>query len=367
MIRRFPVLILAALFTIYPTIARAAPAYNSANDFAPANIADLMNRWKPRCVVRVTCPVSDELHDHVKSAIKGDSFGQVSLAIDLENGRNGAPRDEAVAGMWFALAARQGNAYAVIEVMRLQKNGVDIDVDYETVASALSALVKRDDSYSVHAMRALGPMYILGRGVPRDTSEGMRLLRAAADAGDLETIEYIAKIYASGMPGIPVDRNEQVRWLIKLAEHGRVDVMAWVGRMMINPPITLLAAGPPGMRGVLPDRDVAEGYRWLMRGALMGDNAAQTELGQLLMNGLSVDGTQVIAPDLMAADVWFRLTANSRFFNNNAFRTNIEQRLTSAEISEVRKRVAAFAPLPFDDVMKRQIELPPAGAARNAR
>jgi hypothetical protein len=83
MIRRFPALILAlaALFAICPAIARAAPAYNSANDFAPANIADLMNRWKPRCVVRVTCPVSDELHDHVKGAITADSFSQVPTVL----------------------------------------------------------------------------------------------------------------------------------------------------------------------------------------------------------------------------------------------------------------------------------------------
>ncbi len=361
MVRRFSALAfgLAALLAGWPTIARATAAYDSSGDFAPHKIANLMSRWRPRCVVSFTCPVPRELFNDVTGAIGGDSTYQVSLALDLENGRKGAPRDPVIAGMWLALAAQQGNAYAVKEVLRAQKNGRDIDVDWEKVAAALLDRVRHGDSYSVYAMSALGPMYILGRGVPRDINEGLRLLRAAADTGDTSTIETLANIYGSGMPGIPVDRNEQVRWLVKLAGHGRADVMGWVGRMLTNPPVTLFAAGPPGTPGIVPDRDVAEGYRWLMRGALMGDNGARTELGQLLMNGLSVDGQRVIAPDLVSADVWFRLTMNSPYFDNNALRASIEQRLTSAEIGEAKKRVAAFVPLSFEEAMKRTIELPP--------
>lgn len=135
---------------------------------------------------------------------------------------------------------------------RLLQSGLDIEVDDAKIAAALKAVVAEGGSRGLYAMRALGPMYILGRGLPRDAGEGMRLLKAAADAGDAEAIEYLAKVYALGMPGVPVDRNEQVRWLVRLAGQGRPDIMGLVGRMMIDPPITLLAAGPPNAPGILP-------------------------------------------------------------------------------------------------------------------
>lgn len=104
-----------------------------------------------------------------------------------------------------------------------------------------------------------------------------------------------------------------------------------------------------------------------MRGAFMGDKGAQSELGQLLMSGLRVGGTEVIAPDLLAADVWFRLTAGDTIFDNNRLRTSVENRLTSDEINEARRRAAAFKLLSFEEVMHLQIDLPAPAATSATR
>jgi hypothetical protein len=118
----------------------------------------------------------------------------------------------------------------------------------------------------------------------------------------------------------------------------------------------------PGTPGALPDRNVPEGYRWWMRSALMGVASSQTELGQLFMEGLNVDGAQLVSPDLVTADMWFRLSMADPSYADSRWRAEVENRMTSAEITEARKQVAAFKPLSFAEAMARQIDLPEAAA-----
>ena len=63
-------------------------------------------------------------------------------------------------------------------------------------------------------------------------------------------------------------------------------------------------------------RDPVEGYRWLMRAALVDNPAAQEMLSAVLAQGARVGARTVIPPDPIAADMWLRLAARSPFHDN---------------------------------------------------
>ena len=354
----FAVLASAALVSV---ASAAAATYGTGKDYAPENIADLASSLDGKCMLGILCPVSSSLHRAVHLASAGDATGEWILAQDLLHGWDGAPHDEAVGGAWLGKSAEQGNAPAATELVRRQRYGLDVDADWDKIAAALNARAKQGGPFAPSAMRALGPMYILGRGVGRDAAEGVRLLQAAADAGDDGAMEDLMDIYAQGRPGIPIDRKEQLRWVVRLAEKGHPDMMTLAGRLMLNPSIVAMFNGLSPTAVAQPDRNVAEGYRWLMRGALTGYPGSQSELAQLFENGMSVDGAEIVSPDLVSADVWYRLSAKDPIFASPRNRASLEFKMTSAEITEAKKRADAFKPISFAEAMARPIELPPAG------
>jgi uncharacterized protein len=57
----------------------------------------------------------------------------------------------------------------------------------------------------------LGFMYLLGEGVPRDSKEGLRWLKRAADQGDKTSFRLLADVYRNGYYGVPQDVGEADR------------------------------------------------------------------------------------------------------------------------------------------------------------
>jgi TPR repeat protein len=58
----------------------------------------------------------------------------------------------------------------------------------------------------------LGFMRLLGEGVPRNTEEGLRWLRCAADQGFEESFRLLADLYREGYYGVAPDLDEAEHW-----------------------------------------------------------------------------------------------------------------------------------------------------------
>jgi hypothetical protein len=66
----------------------------------------------------------------------------------------------------------------------------------------------------------------------------------------------------------------------------------------------------------------------------------------------------VIEPDLVQADVWFRLGARDATYNNSQVRAAIEPKLTTAELEQAKKQVAAWKPLDLQQLKATPIKIP---------
>jgi len=114
-------------------------------------------------------------------------------------------------------------------------------------------------------------------------------------------------------------------------------------------------------------RDPAEGYRWLMRAALVDNPAAQEMLSAVLAQGAMVGVRTVIPPDPIAADMWLRLAARSPFHDNARQRLQIESNMTTLQLAEAKDRAAVWRPSSLDEVLAITIPLPEPAQNRPGR
>ena len=104
-------------------------------------------------------------------------------------------------------------------------------------------------------MRALGPMYIRGRGVRQDPAGGLDLMKRAVEKGSSGAANDLSHLYLLGAPGVPANRIESLRWISISANCGNVEAMWTLGYSSMSTP-----SGVPSS-----ERDVALGFCWLMR------------------------------------------------------------------------------------------------------
>ncbi len=254
---------------------------------------------------------------------------------------DGFPSDRDAGMQWIAMAAEQGSALAVMFVESRIQNGEHIEYDETKAATALKKDVERGD---VDAMRALGPMTIRGRGTAQDPQAGVALLRKAASLGSKEAERELARLYIVGTHGLPSDRAEGLKWYAVAASHGDLDAMQSLGSLWRNAPID--------------DRtfktDVVLAYCWLVRAAMMDKAAAQYDLALMLSRG-EHDDRGAIPRDLIQADFWFRLGARDPEYDNSQVRGAIEPNMTTAQLDEVKKRLAGWHKFDFAQVKAAKI------------
>jgi len=321
--------------------ARAA----EAGDYAPENIERTVSRMGWLCVVPAFCPVTGEVRGVIRRAIAGDPSAADLLGLTLVTG-DGLPRDEDAGIAWIARAAELGEPRAARDVADRLRNGASIDVDEVRIAAALKS---RADAGDAEAMRALGPMVIRGRGAKQDLAEGLGLLKRAAELGSSGAEIDLSRLYLLGAPGVPANRPEAKKWLASSAVHGNVDAMTTLGFMGFNTP----GDAPPG------ERNVADGFCWLMRAALLDQAQAQEELSMILARGERDDHGAMIAIDLVQADLWFRLAARSPYHDNSQIRAMIEPQMTTEQLGEAKRLLAAWRPRTFQELKTILIPLPP--------
>ena len=91
-------------------------------------------------------------------------------------------------------------------------------------------------------MRALGPMYIRGRGVKQDPPLGIDLLKRAVEKSSSGAANDLSRLYLLGAPGVPASRSEALKWIAVSASRGNADAMVTLAFMSMNPPPGVLRA-----------------------------------------------------------------------------------------------------------------------------
>jgi TPR repeat protein len=335
--RRFVLILFAALSMLRIT---SGTAWAAAGDYAPENIVKTEGYLGWMCTIHPLCPVSDKVHAVIKRAIANDRSGQYLLGLTLLTG-DGLPMDRDAGVVWVARAAEQGEPGAARDIAGRLRNGASIKVDERKIAAALQP---QADAGDVEAMRALSPMVIGGRGTKQDAALGVALLTRAVAKGSAGAEQDLSQLYLNGAPGVPANRPEAMRWLAMSAGHGNVDAMTNLGYMTVNASIR--------------DRDLASGFCWLMRAALLDQVQAQEKLTSILTDGEKDDHGTVIAADLVQADFWFRLAARSPYHDNSQIRSSIEPKMTTDQMDEAKRLFDAWHAKTLAEVKAMTIALP---------
>ncbi len=385
-VRRVGLVVLLFLALFCPASAWAQ------GDLSPEKADETLGRLRLKCGLGL-CPYSAEIWQTFSKAMSGSAADQHMLGIYLMTGDK-VPRDSHGGMRWLGLAAEHGYARAALELNRQRRGGADMDVDEARIAAVMR---EKSDAGDADAMRALADMYLYGRGVARDPNECLKLFRAAVATGSSEAEQDLATLYLSGGPGVAADRPEALRLLASAGKHGNKSAMLVLSYVLLNPP-----SGT--------ESQSLEGYRWLMRAALLDDPEAQERLSSMLVVGLDDRGHAiksiygdpaggsaaqatadqvrrdaiaklsgagmppemrerfakmmgppaaapkvVVAPDLVQADKWFRLAARDPWHDNPQIRGVIEPKMTSAQLEEARKLVAGWHAMSLPEVMAMEI------------
>jgi TPR repeat protein len=313
-------------------------------DYAPKNIEKTYSRFGWLCIVGALCPVSEPVRGVIQRAIAHDRSAEYLLGLTLLTG-DGLPRDRGAGVSWIVRAAEQGEPSAARDIAGRLRNGESIDVDETKIAEALKPSAAGGD---VDAMRALGPMYIGGRGVQQDPVLGLGMLKSAAEKGSSDAEKDLSQLYLNGAPGVPANRPEAMKWLAVSARHGNVDAMLNLGYMSMSKPI----GAPSGQS------NLAEGFCWLMRAALLDHVQAHEKLSMIFALGEKDDHGTAIPVDLIQADLWFRLAARSPYHDNSQIRSMIEPKMTTAQLNEARRLFETWHPRTLQELTAITITLP---------
>ena len=322
--------------------------------YAPEHIEQTYKELSWPCMIRALCPVTDEVRKVIKGAMAGDPSAEYLMGLTLLTG-DGLPSDRSAAVAWIARAAEHGDPDAVRDIADRIRNGASIVVDETKIVAALKP---KADAGDAEAMRALGPMYIRGRGVRQDPAAGLDLMKRAVEKGSSGAANDLSHLYLLGAPGVPVNRIESLRWISISANRGNVEAMWTLGYSSMSTP-----SGVPSS-----ERDVALGFCWLMRAALLDQPQAQEQLSMIFARGEKDDHGTMIPIDLVQADLWFRLAARSPYHDNSQIRAMIEPQMTTEQLGEAKRLIEAWRPHKVEELKAITIELPavaPNGAQRS--
>jgi TPR repeat protein len=161
----------------------------------------------------------EELSRDRLAADRGDANGQVDLGFLYEQGRDGLPKDEAVAARLYKLSADQGNALGEANLAAYYsqgRGGLRKDEDEAARLYKLSA-----DQGNAIGQVNLGFFYERGRGgLPKDESEAARLYKLSADQGNALGEANLGAYYSQGRGGLPKDEGEAARLYKLSADQG---------------------------------------------------------------------------------------------------------------------------------------------------
>lgn len=259
-------------------------------------------------------------------AEEGNAAAKARLGQILFFGLGGVPRDDAEALRLLTAAAEAGDPLGqhLLGSAYLAGRGVPKDV-----AKGQDWLERAAERGSPESLNALGELYFNGAGVPRDEARGVGYFRRAAERGYPPSLEKMAELRWNGR-AMPVDRAQAVLDARAAAEAGR--------------PVAQFILGVALLTGEGTGKNLPEAASWFRRAAERGHPQAAHNLGAMLATGNGV------AANPAEAYFWLAVGADRAPVPLKAAylrdRDNVAARLSPAEMSQVRARLAAWKPNP---------------------
>lgn len=224
----------------------------------------------------------------------------------------------------------------------------------------LNAAANAGEAFGQHA---LGNAYFFGRGVPKDPATALVWYGRAADQDLGESLHVLGEIHFNGL-GVGRNEAKGVEYYHRAADKGipasleKLAELSWNGRAMPTDRVQAVElarkaaesrrAGAQFLLGVAmltgqgADKNPAEAVTWFRRAAEQGHAQAQHNLGIALVTG---NGTQKNASE---GYFWLAVAAERAPANLKASydkeRDGIGAKLPPAELAQLRARVASWKP-----------------------
>ncbi|OFW82823.1 MAG: hypothetical protein A2018_00250 [Alphaproteobacteria bacterium GWF2_58_20] len=254
-------------------------------------------------------------------ASAGDAAAQANLGILYEQGL-GVEKDMAEAAVWYEKAAQNGNLEAQFHIGMLYAVGQGIPQDYTKAYTWFETAASRGDpraEYNLGVLLADGlgrlpapgqaapwfrkaaeqdyaeaqyryaVMMLEGQGPENDPALLSRYLLAAANVGITDAQFRLGQLLLKGMPGIPMNATEGLRWLEAGAEQNYIPAIVELGIAYYQGHGT-----PP---------DFAKAHTLFTKAAEAGRPSAQFNLCLMSQNG------QGMPQDYVQAHFWCNVAA----------------------------------------------------------
>jgi TPR repeat protein len=160
----------------------------------------------------------------------GWDWAQLQLGMYYLTGR-GVKADPNKAAIWFEKAAAQGKHLAEYMLGEIYRCGNGVKRSHPEAARWYQKAV---DGGFARSQFALGNMMMIdrGEGVPKNTTEGARLLTLSAEQGYPEAQCVLATCYKDG-DGLEPSLDKSLYWSKKSADQGNETAMANYGRNLL--------------------------------------------------------------------------------------------------------------------------------------
>lgn len=142
-------------------------------------------------------------------------------------------------------AAQAGQAAATKPKAEAPAEDTPVKTEYDKLP--LPQLLAKANARDLTAQFELGSRFNYGRGLPKNTSEALRWLRKAAQAGQEDASRLLAVKLYNGHDVLP-DFAEAMRWASRLAEQGDIPAQLMLGSMYAN--------------GEGTQRNLIQSYKW---------------------------------------------------------------------------------------------------------
>jgi TPR repeat protein len=194
----------------------------------------LKGTWKcPMCMETLPSTDDEEVFQCVQSKAEqhGWDWAQLQLGMFYLNGR-GVKADPKKAAIWFKKAAAQGNHPAEHELGEIYLFGKGVK---RSQPEAVRWYQKAVDGGFALSQYALGNIILIdrGEGVPKNTTEGARLLTLSAEQGYPLAQCLLAQCYENG-DGLEPSLDKSLYWNKKSADQGNATAMANYGWNLLD-------------------------------------------------------------------------------------------------------------------------------------
>lgn len=283
----------------------------------------------------------------------GSQKGAFHLARLLYQGK-GVERNLVEAAALNQKCADQGvaSAYNNLALSWLEQSPKEFNIVLDSLRKAETLKVP-EASYN------LGMIFLEGRGVPKNQSEGLESLKRAASLGFAPAQYQMGRIYAESL-GVIQDYTEALRWFEEAADQNHMPALLRLGNLYREgravekdykkalgyykkaadqgDPEALNRIGMMycNSQGVVQDMEVAR--KCLEEAANMGYAEAQFNLGLLF--------TLEASKDLPQAYRWFLIAGKNGSKQADGKAAEIKSQLKEAEWQEAEKTASAFKSKP---------------------